>query len=97
MAWEKEEGDGEEEKESVRPKWIKSWAKAYVKIRIDKRPISLEKYDSIPQLGRFTLRFQGKSIALGTVDKYKPADKDLIRESRKLPEESKSEEIPDSS
>jgi len=36
-------------------------------------PIPLEKYESIAHMGRFTLRDEGKTIALGKVLKYKPA------------------------
>lgn len=35
-------------------------------------PISVEKYDSIAQMGRFTLRDEGQTIALGKILKYKP-------------------------
>lgn len=37
-----------------------------------KNPIALEKFDSIQQMGRFTLRDEGKTIAVGRVLKYKP-------------------------
>ena len=36
-------------------------------------PIPLEKHDVLAQMGRFTLRDEGKTIALGKVLKYKPA------------------------
>lgn len=35
-------------------------------------PIALEKFDVIPQCGRFTLRDEGKTICVGKVLKYKP-------------------------
>lgn len=35
-------------------------------------PLPLEKFENIPQLGRFTLRDEGKTIAVGRVLKYKP-------------------------
>ena len=34
--------------------------------------IPIEKFDTVPQMGRFTLRDEGKTIALGKVLKYKP-------------------------
>jgi hypothetical protein len=37
-----------------------------------KNPIALEKFDTIPQMGRFTLRDEGKTICVGRVLKYKP-------------------------
>jgi hypothetical protein len=36
-------------------------------------PIALEKSDVIPQLGRFTIRDEGRTIAVGKVLRYKPA------------------------
>ena len=36
-------------------------------------PVTLEKYDFIEQMGRFTLRDEGKTIAIGKVLRYKPA------------------------
>lgn len=35
-------------------------------------PIPLEKHDVLTAMGRFTLRDEGKTIALGKVLKYKP-------------------------
>lgn len=53
------------------PKYVKSFAKLLVRIQV-KNPIALEKYDTLPQLGRFTLRDEGRTIAVGRVTKYKP-------------------------
>jgi len=36
-------------------------------------PIPIEKHNVIPQMGRFTMRDEGKTIALGKVLKYKPS------------------------
>jgi peptide chain release factor subunit 3 len=55
-----------------KPKFIRSFAKARVRIQF-KVPISLEKFSVLPALGQFTLRDEGKTIALGTVVRYKPA------------------------
>ena len=58
--------------EKQKPQFAKSFAK--IICRIETRiPIALEKYDVIPQLGRFTLRDEGRTIAVGKVLKYKPA------------------------
>jgi hypothetical protein len=38
----------------------------------NRNPIALEKFDVIPQCGRFTLRDEGKTICVGKVLKYKP-------------------------
>jgi len=40
-----------------------------------KGPVSLEKFTVIQQMGRFTLRDEGKTICVGKVLKYKPYDK----------------------
>jgi len=34
----------------------------------------MEKYATLPQLGRFTLRDEGKTIGVGQIVKYKPAN-----------------------
>lgn len=54
-----------------RPKFIRSYAKATVRITFNK-PVPVEKFADMPPLGRFTLRDEGKTIALGRVTKYKP-------------------------
>lgn len=54
-----------------RPKYIRSFAKALVRIGFNK-PVPIEKFSDIAPLGRFTLRDEGKTIAIGRVTKYKP-------------------------
>jgi peptide chain release factor subunit 3 len=34
--------------------------------------MAIEKFETIPQMGRFTLRDEGKTICIGKVLKYKP-------------------------
>ena len=34
--------------------------------------LAIEKFETIPQLGRFTLRDEGRTIAAGKILKYKP-------------------------
>jgi len=58
--------------DKAKPQYIRSFAKCTVRIMF-KKPIALEKFDVLPQLGRFTLRDEGRTIALGRVLKYKPA------------------------
>jgi len=53
------------------PKFVRSFAKMIVRIQT-KNPVCLEKYSILPQLGRFTLRDEGRTIAVGRVTKYKP-------------------------
>jgi len=54
------------------PKYCKNGAKVIVKIST-RVPVCLEKYEFIEHMGRFTLRDEGKTIALGKVLRYKPA------------------------
>lgn len=56
------------------PKYVKSGARILAKITT-RIAVCLEKYDFIEHMGRFTLRDEGKTIALGKVLKYKPAEK----------------------
>jgi hypothetical protein len=45
---------------------------------VPRNPIAIEKFDVIPQMGRFTLRDEGKTIAVGKVLKYKPYTKGIV-------------------
>jgi len=40
--------------------------------------MALEKFENIQQMGRFTLRDEGKTIAVGKVMKYKPYSKGIV-------------------
>ena len=42
-------------------------------------PVPLEKCEDLPALGRFTLRDEGRTIALGKVMKFVPANKENSR------------------
>jgi peptide chain release factor subunit 3 len=57
--------------EKQRPQFTKSFSKIICRIQT-RIPIALEKHDFLAQMGRFTLRDEGKTIALGKVLKYKP-------------------------
>lgn len=57
--------------EKSKPQFTKSNARMICRIQT-RVPIPLEKHDFLPQMGRFTLRDEGKTIALGKVLKYKP-------------------------
>ena len=67
---EKDNNTGEEVKKE-KPKFTRSHAKVLCRISSNK-PIPLEKAADMPSLGRFTLRDEGKTIAVGRVMKYKP-------------------------
>lgn len=52
-------------------KFIKQNQKCRVRISTTV-PLAMEKFDVLPQLGRFTLRDEGRTIAVGKILKYKP-------------------------
>jgi len=60
-----------------KPKFAKSNQKIIVRIA-PKTPISLEKFETIQQMGRFTLRDEGKTISVGKILKYKPYVKGAV-------------------
>lgn len=70
VAYEKNERGDVIEKQ--KPQFTKSYARMICRVQT-RIPIALEKHDTIPQMGRFTLRDEGKTIAVGKVLKYKPA------------------------
>ena len=63
-----------ETKAEKKVKFVRSQAriKAYVKTNI---PICGEKYEKFPNLGRFSLRYEGSTIAIGKILKIKPYTK----------------------
>ena len=72
-AIEKDPNTGEETKKDM-PKFTRSFAKCLVRIGM-KTPIPVEKVSDCGALGRFTLRDEGKTIALGRVLRYIPSNK----------------------
>ena len=52
-------------------KFIKSGQQCRVRIST-RLPLAMEKFEVLPQLGRFTLRDEGRTIAVGKILKYKP-------------------------
>lgn len=53
-------------REKVKAKFVKSGAVCIARVAVEK-PICVELFDQVPQLGRFTLRDEGKTIAIGKV------------------------------
>eukprot|EP00891_Asterochloris_glomerata_P001970 jgi/Astpho2/1970/Aster-00479 len=49
-------------------KFVKGNTVAIVRIQVEK-PICVEKFENVPQLGRFTLRDEGRTIAIGKIVK----------------------------
>lgn len=76
IKWAKEKDSitGEESKKEM-PKFTRSFAKCLVRITT-KIPIPVEKLSDCAALGRFTLRDEGKTIAIGRVMRYIPFNKD---------------------
>ena len=58
--------------EKQKPQFARSQTKILCRIQT-RIPIALEKSDVMPQLGRFTIRDEGRTIAVGKVLRYKPA------------------------
>jgi hypothetical protein len=69
VAYEKNEKGDVVEKQ--KPQFTKSFSRIICRIQT-RVPIPIEKHDQIPQMGRFTLRDEGKTIAVGKILKYKP-------------------------
>lgn len=57
------------------PKFVRSNVRVRARFA-SKLAIPMEKFETAPQLGRFTLRDEGKTIASGTILRYKPYRKD---------------------
>jgi peptide chain release factor subunit 3 len=58
-------------KKPIRKKvlFVKSGAVVVVRIQVNQL-ICVEKFDDFPQLGRFTLRDEGKTVAIGKIVKF---------------------------
>ena len=70
VSWERNDKGDETQKD--KPQFAMSFSR--VRCRISTRlPICLEKHDAIEQMGKFTLRDEGMTIASGKILKYKPA------------------------
>lgn len=67
-----EKNDRGDVTEKSKPQYAKSYSKIICRIAT-RIPIPIEKSDYMPQLGRFTLRDEGKTIGVGKVLRYKPA------------------------
>ena len=60
--------------ERQRPKYVKSDCRIIARVA-SRIPLAVEKYENIPAMGRFTLRDEGKTIALGKILRIKPFQK----------------------
>lgn len=76
-AWVK--NDRQEVTLKEKPAFVRSQTKMICRIET-RGPISLEKFDVMEQMGRFTLRDEGKTICTGKVLKYKPYVKKVAKE-----------------
>ena len=75
-AKEKDPSTGEEVKKEA-PKFTRSFAKCLVRIAT-KTPIPVEKLSDCAPLGRFTLRDEGRTIAIGRVTRFIPFNKEKL-------------------
>lgn len=60
-------------------KFVKSGGVVIVRIQVEK-PICAELFENVPQLGRFTLRDEGRTIAIGKVIKLPKSLKEPTKE-----------------
>jgi peptide chain release factor subunit 3 len=66
-----EKNDKGETIEKIKPQFTKSFSKMTCRIQT-RVAIPVEKSDTVASMGRFTLRDEGKTIAVGKILKYKP-------------------------
>lgn len=59
------------------PKFTRSFAKCLVRLQT-KVPIPVEKVSECASLGRFTLRDEGRTIAIGQITRFIPFNRDLL-------------------
>jgi sulfate adenylyltransferase subunit 1 (EFTu-like GTPase family) len=69
-----EKNDRGEVTEKQKPQFARGQTKIICRMN-PTNPVSLEKFETIQQMGRFTLRDDGKTICVGKVLKYKPYNK----------------------
>lgn len=62
-----------------KPKMVQSQETAVVVIKVD-RPVCLEKFEDFEELGRFAMRLDTFTIGLGKVLKFKPINKEILKE-----------------
>jgi peptide chain release factor subunit 3 len=72
------EGNEDKEFRKRRIRKLQSQDRGTVILRT-KAPICLEKYNEFSELGRFTLRKDNNTIAIGKISKFKPFDKELLQ------------------
>jgi hypothetical protein len=74
----------------IKPQYSRSFSKIICRVQT-RIPIALEKYETIYQMGRFTLRDEGRTIALGKILKYKPSKAKAAEEAKSASEQQNSE------
>jgi peptide chain release factor subunit 3 len=61
-----------------KPKLLKSFDEAKVVVKM-MRPICIEKFEHVPELGRFTIRINQYTIGSGEILMMKPVNKEIIK------------------
>ena len=75
-----DDGDKETEDETKKAsKFLRSQEKGILRFKT-KNPVCLEKYDDFVELGRFALRKDAFTVGIGKVTKFKPINKELLKE-----------------
>lgn len=78
IEWAIEKDNQGVETRKEKPPMTKSFAKCLVRIQ-SRNPIPVEKCNDLAALGRFTLRDEGKTIALGRITKFVPFNRDNVK------------------
>lgn len=65
--------------EKKKPKFLQSQDQAVIVVRSE-RPVCLEKFEDFPELGRFAMRLDTYTVGLGRVLKFKPLNKEILKD-----------------
>jgi elongation factor 1-alpha len=61
-----------------KPKLLKSFDEARIVVKM-LRPICIEKFEHVPELGRFTIRSNQYTIGSGEIVMMKPLNKEILK------------------
>lgn len=77
LIWSEEKNPAGELVKTECPKFVRSNVRVRARLTCH-MPVPLEKFEVAPQLGQFTLRDEGKTIATGSILRYKPYNKSAV-------------------
>jgi len=78
IEWAEETDQNGQKVRKEKPALTKSESRCMLRI-LTRGPVPLEKCEDLPALGRFTLRDEGRTIALGKIMKFVPSNKENSR------------------